>query len=92
MVQGRGIVDPSNICHGERVNENQVRLRITALQPYESYHPMMHKLMEVESWSIVPIEKLSIYNCDIISKSGVLILCFILLELGNERFTIQLYI
>ena len=49
MVQGRGIVDPSNICHGERVAENEVRLQITSLQPSESYHPLTNKLIEIGS-------------------------------------------
>ena len=59
-IQGRGIVEPSEICHGTKVDANHVRIRLLSIQPSgeTSYHPLTKQPMEVGSWTIVPIDTL----------------------------------
>ena len=59
-IQGKGIVDPSDIYHGTKVTAKNVHLRLISIQPSDatSYHPLTNDPMEVGSWTIVPIDKL----------------------------------
>ena len=52
-IQGSGIVDHSDVCHGNTVKDDNVRLRLTLIHSEESYHPISRTLMEVGRWTFV---------------------------------------
>lgn len=67
-IQGSGVVEQNDVCHGSQVDENSVRILLTSIHPAEqSYHPISRTPMEVGSWTIIPLDKLDLISC-ILSK------------------------
>ena len=58
IISGEGVVDPSDVCHGDPVHSDEIRLLLTKLNPEaDSYHPTSRSPMEKESWAVIPKSK-----------------------------------
>ena len=62
-ITGEGVVDPGELCHGDRVNEDdEIKILIKKVHPADSFHPINGRPLELGTWTVIQHLIISCYD------------------------------
>ena len=59
-MRGEGIVCHGSVCHNETLDDDEIRIQVTDVQPIHNRHPKYTVRIEAGSFTAIPENKLCI--------------------------------